>query len=149
MRYLSIIILILLIQCTRAEEERTIEIQGIVIKVEVADSPGERAKGLSDRDTLPPDRGVLFVFPDEARRVFWMYHCNFDIDLAYIDEYGIIREIITMEKEPFNRPLDSLKKYISNSSKIRFVLETNGGWFEKNNIHVGNQIDLHSFYAIH
>ncbi len=120
----------------------TIEIGKEIIRVEIADSPRKWELGLSYKDTLPKNHGMLFVFPDEHRRVFWMRGCNFDIDLAYIESDGTISEIITMKKEPLNTPLDSLKTYLSRSTTIKYVLEMIGGWFDENNIKTGKKIDL-------
>jgi len=118
-----------------------IEIGKEIIRVEIADSPRKWELGLSYKDTLPKNHGMLFVFPDERRRVFWMRGCNFDIDLAYIESDGTISEIITMKKEPLDTPLDSLKTYLSQSPTIKYALEMTGGWFEENNIKTGTKID--------
>ena len=121
---------------------RTIKVGNHTIQVEIADTPPEWQLGLSYRDTLQEDHGMLFVFPDENRRIFWMRGCNFDIDLAYIESDGIISEIITMEKEPLNTPPESLTTYLSQSTTIKYALEMIGGWFEEHDINVGTIIDL-------
>ncbi len=142
------LMLLFLIQCdSRKNSYRKIKINNKWIKVEVTDTPAERMVGLSNRYSLPENQGMLFVFPDKAKREFWMYKCNFDIDLAYIDASGIIREIITMKKEPFNLPIDSLRKYPSSSSEIKFAIEMKGGWFKEHNVEVGTQLDLKGFYS--
>ena len=123
----------------------SMEVGNHTIQVEIADSPQEWELGLSYRDTLAEDHGMLFVFPDESRRVFWMRGCNFDIDLAYIESNGVISEIITMEKEPLDTPLDSLTRYPSQSTTIRYVLEMIGGWFAEHDVNVGTIIDLSQF----
>ncbi len=148
-RRVYLFLFLLLPNCKKNGNVKTIEINGNKVKVEIADTPGERLLGLQGRDTLPPNYGMLFVFPDEKRREFWMFRCKFDIDLAYIDASGIIREIITMKKEPPIRPIDSLKSYPSHSSRIKFALETMGGWFLANGVRVGTQIDLRRFYALY
>lgn len=124
-----------------SEETRTIELGGETIQVEIADSPKEWELGLSYRDTLTENHGMLFVFPNESKRVFWMRGCNFNIDLAYIESDGTISEIVTMEKEPLDTPLDSLKTYPSQSTAIRYALEMIGGWFEENNVSAGTKIE--------
>jgi len=123
----------------------TIELDSQIIQVEIADSPQEWKLGLSYRDTLARDHGMLFIFPDERRRAFWMIGCKFDIDLAYIESNGTISEIITMEKEPLDTPLDSLKKYPSKSTTIKYALEMMGGWFDEHNVNAGTRINLGQF----
>jgi uncharacterized membrane protein (UPF0127 family) len=121
---------------------RIIEVRHHTIQVEIADTPIKRANGLSFRDTLAEDHGMLFIFPDESRRGFHMLGCKFDIDLAYIESNGIISEIITMEKEPLSTPPESLTTYLSQSTTIRYALEMIGGWFEEHDISVGTIINL-------
>ena len=139
--------LLLLSNCRTSENESVIRIGRKRVKVEVADTPSERVIGLSYRKTLEENKGVLFVFPDVSRREFWMYKCNFDIDLAYIDTSGTIREIVNMKREPLDKAADSLKRYISNSQNIKFALEMKGGWFKKNNINTGTKINLRRFHT--
>jgi uncharacterized membrane protein (UPF0127 family) len=133
--------------CDNTEEGQenstiSLEIGNQTIQVEVADSPREWELGLSYRDILADNHGMLFVFPYESRRVFWMKGCNFDIDLAYIESDGTISEIITMEKEPLSTPPESLTTYPSQSTTIRYVLEMIGGWFEEHNIETNAKVSL-------
>ncbi len=147
----NIILIILFIflfvtACNSPEESekniRTIEVGSQNVQVEIADSPQEWELGLSYRDTLQENHGMLFIFPDAHRRIFWMKGCNFDIDLAYIEPDGIISEIITMKKEPPNTPQDSLILYVSQSITIKYTLEMIGGWFDEHKITAGSRINL-------
>ena len=46
--------------------------QGHCVKVEIADSPAERAQGLMFRSALGEIGGMLFVFEEESLHGFWM-----------------------------------------------------------------------------
>jgi len=145
--FICFLFFILLTTCNNSEIEQNddtinLEVGDKLINVEISDSPQEWQLGLSYRDTLQENHGMLFVFPEEKRRNFWMRGCHFDIDLAYIESDGTISEIIKMKKEPLDTPLDSLTEYPSQSTTIKFVLEMIGGWFEENNVSVGTKIDL-------
>ncbi|MEO0293089.1 MAG: DUF192 domain-containing protein [candidate division WOR-3 bacterium] len=139
--------LIFLVGCKeiRSREFKIIQIGEEKIEVEIADTPEEWEIGLAYRDTLPEDKGMLFVFPTLERRVFWMRGCKFDIDLAYIEPNGVISEIITMKKESPFTPLDSLKRYPSKSSKIKFAIEMIGGWFKRHDIKPGDKINFKDY----
>ncbi|MEJ2568184.1 MAG: DUF192 domain-containing protein [candidate division WOR-3 bacterium] len=149
--YSPIFFLILsLAGCNNSEEVQkdntvSLEVGNQTIQAEVADSPQEWELGLSYRDTLADDYGMLFVFPDESRRVFWMRGCNFDIDLAYIESDGTISEIINMKKEPLTTPPESLTTYPSQSTTIKYALEMIGGWFEEHNIDTTAKVNLDQF----
>ncbi len=54
-------------------------------RVELATTPASRQLGLMHRPPLARDRGMLFVFPDERPRSFWMKNVTFPIDILYLD----------------------------------------------------------------
>lgn len=56
------------------------------IQVEVASSEASREKGLSGRDSLAPNTGMLFVFGSEGYDCFWMKDMKFDIDMLWFDQ---------------------------------------------------------------
>lgn len=61
--------------------------------VEIADDEGERQRGLMFRPPLPDDRGMLFEFPDETERGFWMRNTPSSLDIIYINRRGRIVSI--------------------------------------------------------
>ena len=114
--------------------------------LEIADEQDEIVQGLSDRTALEPEHGMLFCFPDTAKRTFWMYHCSwFDVDLAYIGSDGVIREIQTMRAEPFDTPMQFLKTYPSKTTDIQYVIEMTGGWYAEHHIKPGDSTDCNRF----
>jgi len=113
----------------------------IPLSIEIADNDSLRQKGLSGRRTLDWDQGMLFVFPNSAPRSFWMIDCHFDIDVAYLDRNGTVRDIVSMHIQP-GVPMDQLQQYPSATGDIAYALETNRGWFEAHGIRPGDV--LHS-----
>jgi uncharacterized membrane protein (UPF0127 family) len=57
----------------------------VPIKVEVVDREEARNRGLMYRRTLPPDEGMLFLFPEEAVHSFWMRNTYLPLDLIFIN----------------------------------------------------------------
>ncbi len=53
--------------------------------VDVFETPQERQKGLSGRDSLPADAAVLFVFEEPGLHCFWMKDMSFNIDIVWLD----------------------------------------------------------------
>ncbi|MCX7836301.1 MAG: DUF192 domain-containing protein [bacterium] len=113
--------------------------------LEIADEADEIQRGLSYRYEMDWNRGMLFCFPNAERRGFWMRHCYFDIDLAYLDSNGVIQQILLMKAEPIGTPSSRLKIYYSDSDAIQYVIEMNAGWFEANQIKVGDTADVTKF----
>lgn len=59
----------------------------------VADTRPLRYTGLSDTESLPDDRGMLFVHESVGDRTYVMRRMAFGIDIVYADADGVITEI--------------------------------------------------------
>jgi uncharacterized membrane protein (UPF0127 family) len=108
----------------------------VQVRVEVADDPAEQAKGLSDRTTLGEYRGMLFVFPDERERSFWMKDTLIPLSIAFIDSKRRIIDIQDM------KPLDDEPPSYVSAEPAQYALEVNQGFFEKRGVKVGDRVDL-------
>ncbi len=106
-----------------------IEVDGHAITVEVVSTPETRSKGLMDRDSMAEDAGMLFVYPDEQPRSFWMKNTRIPLSIAFADHTGKIVRIADMTP------------YTTNNTPslypAMYALETNVGWFEKNDVVAG------------
>ena len=49
----------------------------VAVPVEVARTEAEKTRGLSGRDRLAPDRGMLFVYEAPVRPLIWMRGMRF------------------------------------------------------------------------
>ncbi|MGC6491809.1 MAG: DUF192 domain-containing protein [Myxococcota bacterium] len=102
------------------------------VLVEVADDPGERARGLMHRDTLAADEGMLFVYPDTEPRRFWMKDTRIPLSIAFLDASGRIVKISQMEAFSTKRT--------ASLYPARFAIEMNRGWFEAHGVAVGQHV---------
>lgn len=105
-------------------------INGKDVKVELAVIEEERSQGLKYRDSLPADTGMLFIYPDEIILSFWMKDTPLPLSIAFIKSNGTILDIKDMQ--PFS--LDS----IHSSNLTQYALEMTQGWFQQNQIKVGD-----------
>ncbi len=109
-----------------------ISINDAVLEVEIAHEPRQRFHGLSMRETLPENAGMLFVYRAEDKLLFTMRGTSIPLSIAFVDKDLKINEILDME--PFeDGPFPS--QHLS-----KFALETRQGWFSRNNIGVGDQL---------
>lgn len=69
---------------------RTIELRlgPAHVMAEVADTPESRETGLMFRDSLAPDRGMLFIFETPQRASFWMKNTRIPLSVGFIDKIG-------------------------------------------------------------
>ena len=111
-----------------------IAIAALNITVEVADEPHERHLGLMYRKEMPKDHGMIFVYPDEKIRNFWMKNTYIPLSIAYLDAEGIVLHLADMT--PLN--LDP----VSSIYPAQYALEMNRGWFSQHQVTIGTQIDV-------
>lgn len=100
------------------------------VVVEVARTADERAQGLKFRDELAPGTGMIFVFPDEATRSFWMQDTYIPLDIAYLDASFRIIDIQQME------PL--VTDTYPSAAPAMYALEVPLGWFAEHGVQVGD-----------
>jgi hypothetical protein len=99
------------------------------ITVEIARDPEQRSRGLMFRDSLPPDHGMLFLFPRDEVQAFWMRNTKIPLSIAYADARGRIVRIADLE------PLD--ERPVTSIAPARYALEMNRGWFAKHGVVAG------------
>lgn len=110
-----------------------------MVSVEIAKTPQEREQGLSDRETLCSNCGMLFIFDQPDIYPFWMRRMNFDIDILWIAGDRVV-DITLSAKKPSVEDFESPKEFYSSKMPIDKVLEVNAGWVEKNGIKVGDKV---------
>lgn len=69
----------------------------VELSVEVADDPDERRAGLSGRESLADDAGMLFVYPETRRGGFWMKDTLIPLTIAFLAADGRVLGIVDME----------------------------------------------------
>lgn len=104
------------------------------LKVEIADTPEERARGLMGRRTLAEDAGMLFVWTEETQSGFWMKDTFVPLSIAFIDAAGVILHIEDMQ------PLEKTLHY--SPGPYRYAVEANQGWFRENGVEPGDRAVL-------
>jgi uncharacterized membrane protein (UPF0127 family) len=71
--------------------------ESTLLTVEVAETPEQHERGLMGRESLPDDRGMVFVFFEERETGFWMKDTSIPLSIAYFDADGTIVRILDME----------------------------------------------------
>ncbi|MCU4654200.1 DUF192 domain-containing protein [Roseibacterium sp. SDUM158016] len=102
-------------------------------RVEIADTPETRARGLMFVEDMARNAGMLFVFPDERVRTFWMRNTLISLDIIYFDATG------TWVSAAENAvPLDETT--LPSDGPAQYVLEINGGLVERFGMGPGTEI---------
>jgi len=111
----------------------TLKIGNYKANVEVIDKLGSGSVGLMNRNFLPKNSGMLFIFDVPIKAYFWNKDTPLALDIAFLNCSGTILEIFQLN------PNDETT-IESTSDKVFYALELNKGWFAKNNIVPGMKI---------
>jgi uncharacterized membrane protein (UPF0127 family) len=117
-----------------------IEAEGVprTLAVEIAETPEQQELGLMFRDFLPRNAGMIFVFPEDRARKFWMKNTLVPLSIAFYDRAGRIVSILDME--PCH---DDPCPVYDPGVPYRGALEVNQGLFADWGVAVGDRIRLH------
>ena len=117
----------------------TIETEGgpVTFQAEVVDTPESRARGLMFRESMGRLEGMLFLFPDEAQRSFWMKNTLIPLDMLFIRSD---RTILGVAENAV--PKTTSSRRVEGGSQ--FVLEINGGLSKELGLKAGQKV---TFYA--
>ena len=100
-----------------------ISIGGSDWEVEKSETLMQKARGLSYRESLGKDKGMIFFFDPPSRESFWMKGMNFPLDMIWIRDNIVID--ITKNAPPLKDGLRPL--YYSPKEPADMVLEINAG----------------------
>ena len=139
-----VVVLFALLGCARGPCVSIVGADGkprATVAVEVASTGPQREVGLMFRKHLDDNAGMIFVFPDEAPRNFWMHNTPIPLDMIFADSKGVVTGIVA-NAEPYS------DKLLGVAGNAEYVLEVNGGFSAKNGIKPGDKMDFSGF-AIH
>jgi uncharacterized protein len=114
---------------------------GTKITAETARQDWELLRGLMYRDSLAPDRGMLFVHPEEAIYHYWMYQTKIPLDIIWMDHGHRIVEM-SLNTPPCKTEKASQCTNYGGNFKSVFVLEVAAGVAPKANLKVGDYLDF-------
>lgn len=103
------------------------------IEAEVAANDQNRQVGLMNRQAMPAQRGMLFVFPQKNTHCMWMRNTLLPLSVAFMDEDGVIINIEDMKPQTEDNHCARMP--------ARYALEMNLGWFRKRGIKPGMKIE--------
>lgn len=150
MNKISMILLIVVFSITlllptscRAEkkiDKPSVIIGGQVVTVEIADSEAERMQGLMGRKHLSENAGMLFIFDEPLKPVFWMKDCFIPLDIIFIRN----ARIVTIYTSVPPCKIFPCEKYPSLETVDR-VLEVNAGFVKKHNVKINDIVKYKGF----
>ena len=133
-KVLGIAGILLLAWAVLQDTQKEIQIGEVFLRVEVQDTDSLRTKGLSGRESLRENKGMLFIFEEPGLYGFWMKDMNFSIDILWINDGKEIVEIAE------NVAPDTFPEIFYPKELVQYVLETQAGFVEKNDIQLKDKV---------
>ena len=112
-----------------------IEIGGNRYTVEVAVTAAEKAKGLSFRDSMPADHGMIFLYDHKDFYEFWMNGMRFSLDFIWLDGNTIV-DITQNVQIPSGATMPIIKPALQADK----ILELNAGVVARDGIKIGETV---------
>ncbi|MBU4332361.1 DUF192 domain-containing protein [Patescibacteria group bacterium] len=136
---LSIIfILVLALVGCASKKHVELKIGNAKVKAEVVSSLVSRAQGLSGREFLAQNQGMLFVFDEPARYSFVMREMKFPLDIIFIRNNKIVD---FTENLPVPEPGEDSANYTT-KEPANYALEVNAGFIQQHELKVGDGVDI-------
>lgn len=107
-----------------------------VVQAEVADTRKERIQGLSGREGLGEDRGMLFVHAGDGERTFVMREMRFALDMVFVAANGTVTGVA---HAPAPGPTEDGED-IQRTGYGKWVLEVPRGYADAHDISRGDQV---------
>ncbi|MDX2186998.1 MAG: DUF192 domain-containing protein [Opitutaceae bacterium] len=112
-----------------------VTVDKLPLRVQLAVTSEEMARGLMGRRDLAQNQGMLFTYRSPTRMSFYMRNTPTPLDIGFFDSDGVLREVYPLY------PYDE-KTVASRSDELKYALEVNQGWFSANGVKPGARLDL-------
>lgn len=116
-----------------------ITVNDVRLVADIAATNDQRSKGLSVKDTLNENEGMLFVFDTEREHSFWMKNMKFPIDIIWLDDD---QEVVHVEHSLEPCIPDSFCPTHKPDRNSLYVLETVSGFAQKYNVTDNTYVDF-------
>ncbi len=141
---IAVLVIVLLIFSFFAGEDEgysilRVKIKGQELDLEVADNSFLQQVGLSGRESLEENQGMIFVYDYEMEELgFWMKDTLIPLDILFLNKdleiVHVIEKVEICEQDPC--------EVYKSEQKAQYVIEVNAGWVEKNEIEIGDKVEI-------
>ena len=103
------------------------------IDIEIADTDSTRGRGLMQRDEIPDDTGMLFIFPAAEEQAFYMANTPRSLDIQF---YGADSTLLNIAENTTPYSLDN----VFSDGPTQFVVEVPAGTSRRLGLVQGDRI---------
>ena len=111
---------------------------GKQVRVEVMFNDVDMMRGMMFRDSLAPDRGMLFIHRQPGKYTYWMYQVRIPLDIIWMNQDRRIVEIYA-DTPPCQTQAHDCPSYGGNQQAL-YVLELGGGMGARYGLRLGDTL---------
>lgn len=126
---------------SESKENTNITIKDLTIIAKIADTTDKRKEGLAEKDSIPLQEGMLFVFAESDKYGIWMKNMKFAIDIIWIDENKNIIDIARDIPPELDKKDEDLTIY-KPKGEAKYILEINAGISNLHNLQIEDQVEF-------
>jgi uncharacterized membrane protein (UPF0127 family) len=115
-------------------DKKEIIINNEKLTVDVANDDRERYQGLSNREKLGKNQGMLFVHDWLSKHQYVMRGMKFDLDFIFIKDDKVVDIAKNVSKD--------FKGKIQGATEYDKILEVPAGWVDRNGIGLGDVVGI-------
>ena len=109
---------------------------GKLVLAERVSNPMDMARGLMFRESLPADRGLLYVWATAGAYSSWMYQVKIPLDAIWMDiNHNVVEVAANMPPCPSKSAKDC--PHFGGRQRAQYMLQVPAGMAEKYNVRVG------------
>jgi len=105
----------------------------VTVDIEIAETDSARTRGLMQRASLPDQSGMLFLFPNEQERSFWMANTPLALDILFANADS---QIVSIAK--YTTPYS--QENVRSGAPAQFVLEMPAGFADSYGVLEGDRL---------
>lgn len=125
--------------CNPPLPRETITVGSTTFSVEMATTMAEQACGLSGREGLGSNQGMIFLFGSGNTQTFWMKDMKFALDMIWISDGRVVGFAQNATAPAPGTQLWQLQLY-SSPPDVDTVLEVDAGTVARDNIQIGDMV---------
>ena len=114
---------------------RTVRIGQRIVYCEYPTASKDREHGLKGRDFLFDHKGMLFDTYGRYQPLFTMKGVIFDLEAIFVGNDYRVKDIVPMRKNDGSTAYTTPLRV-----PIKWVIEVNKGWSQKNNVKLGDMV---------
>lgn len=116
----------------------TLKINDYIFDVELANTLIKQYQGLSDRQSLPENQGMLFVFNDYQNRDFAMRAMRFPLDIVWIKD----NQVLGCDQNIAIQNSDGTVPQVTSPAPVNYILEIKANRCHQLDIKAGDRVDI-------